>query len=368
MGLQVPRRCGPGKAGPHGSFQETGLPAAPGVRQHSSFTTIRPSGVFLTSRGIRERRDVFDRLNDARVRGAAFDWLANEVERLGDVLPRDLLATGFQLDGKRVPLLGPPGIFKPRILEEVPLSLTTAPRGPYDDAFGPDGLLRYRYRGTDPGHRDNVGVRLAMERGLPLVYFHGIVPGKYVAAWPVFVVGDDPAALSFTVVVDDADHLGLRFDEIPAPLQVRESADAGRRMYVTSVVRRRLHQRAFRERVLEAYRHQCSFCRFRHEELLDAAHIIPDSELEGVPSVRNGLSLCKLHHAAYDRGFLGVSPDYVVEVRPDLLKEEDGPTLVHSIQSLHGSPLVLPRRPDDHPARDRLAERYERFLREPRAS
>ena len=26
---------------------------------------------------------------------------------------------------------------------------TTAPEGPYDDAFGPDGLLRYRYRGTN---------------------------------------------------------------------------------------------------------------------------------------------------------------------------------------------------------------------------
>jgi putative restriction endonuclease len=36
---------------------------------------------------------------------------------------------------------------------------------------------------------------------VPLVYFHGLMPGKYIAAWPVFVVGDDPGALMFTVAL-----------------------------------------------------------------------------------------------------------------------------------------------------------------------
>ena len=42
-----------------------------------------------------------------------------------------------------------------------------------------------------------------MQRQAPLVYFHGIVPGRYVAEWPVFVMGDDPATLTFTVAMDD---------------------------------------------------------------------------------------------------------------------------------------------------------------------
>jgi Transglycosylase associated protein/HNH endonuclease len=42
--------------------------------------------------------------------------------------------------------------------------------------------------------------------------------------------------------------------------------------------------------------------------------------------VPNGLSLCKLHHAAFDRHFLGLRPDYVIEVRRDILKEHDGIT------------------------------------------
>ena len=54
---------------------------------------------------------------------------------------------GFVLDGERVPLLGPQGVFKPRVLEAIPLSITTVPvvegeSRPYDDAFGPEGLLR----------------------------------------------------------------------------------------------------------------------------------------------------------------------------------------------------------------------------------
>ena len=123
-----------------------------------------------------------------------------------------------------------------------------------------------------------------------------------------------------------------------------------------------LHQRAFRERVLLAYRNQCALCRLRHIELLDAAHIVPDTEPEGEPVVRNGIALCRLHHAAFDRFFLAVRPDRIIEVRPDILEESDGPTLQHAIQGLHGQPIVLPKRLTDQPAVQFLSERYERFL------
>jgi putative restriction endonuclease len=59
--------------------------------------------------------------------------------------------------------------------------------------------------------------------------------------------------------------------------------------------------------------------------LLGAAHIIPDSDPEGHPEVSNGLSLCKIHRAAFDRGIIGIRPDYAIEVREDALKEVDGP-------------------------------------------
>jgi putative restriction endonuclease len=96
-----------------------------------------------------------------------------------------------------------------------------------------------------------------------------------------------------------------------------------------------------------------ALCRLRHQELLDAAHITPKGDAEGEPIVSNGVALCKLHHAAFDRFFFAIRPDYVIEVRPSVLRESDGPMLVVEIH--------LPRRTIDLPDRARLERRYEQF-------
>jgi putative restriction endonuclease len=136
-------------------------------------------------------------LRDRHVRCRAFEFLAEQTGMHGEVLPWSLLARGFDFEGRRVPLASQQGIFKPAVLPEIPLRIRTAPEAPgeprpYDDAMAEDGLLFYRYRGTDPRHRDNVGMRLAMERQVPLVYLYGVVEGQYLPMWPVYVVGDDP--------------------------------------------------------------------------------------------------------------------------------------------------------------------------------
>jgi len=221
---------------------------------------------------------------DAEVRLAAFEWLSQRINSFGDVLPRSNLAQGFEFKGKRVPLLGPQGIFKPKILLEIPLSITTAPKGPYDDSFASDGFLLYKYRGTNTEHHENVGLRKALFRKTPLVYFHGVVPGKYLAVWPVFIVGDMPERLTFRIAVDDMTYIGKMKTAVHGAGMIHDSDAEARRAYITYGVRRRLHQRGFRERVLSAYKEQCALCRLRHRELLDAAHIIPDSEPGGSPS------------------------------------------------------------------------------------
>jgi putative restriction endonuclease len=293
---------------------------------------------------------------DIVIRIKALDWLSDQVDIHGDVLDRRLLEEGFDIQGQRVPLISPQGIFKPQIMT-LPLSITTSPVSPYDDAFSEKGILHYRYRGTDPKHRDNVGLRQVFEQKRLLVYFHGIVPGRYMAVWPVYIVGDDPSSLTFTIVVEEASSLVVE----PFPL-TDETTDI-RRAYLTTTVRQRLHQRAFRERVLGAYRSQCAFCRLRHRELLDAAHIIPDRAPEGKPVISNGIALCKLHHAAFDSFMIGVSPDYVIRVREDILEEEDGPVLLHGLQGLHNKQLVLPSPQANWPDPELLDWRYERFLK-----
>jgi len=293
---------------------------------------------------------------DWSIRQAAFAWLTDQRETVGEALPRTALEN-FSVDGRRIPLMGPQGIWKPAVCE-LPISITTIVSGPYEDEYDSGrGLLRYAYRGTDPQHRDNRGLRRAMVERVPLVYFHAVEPGRYVAAYPVFVVDDDEHSLFFAMQVDD---LRSAIETASGTLSVAEDPEP-RRAYVTATFRRRLHQVAFRERVMRAYKERCALCRLRHHELLDAAHITPDSELEGEPVVSNGLALCKLHHAAFDRFFFTVRPDYAIEVRPSILAESDGPMLIVGLQQIHGTRIHLPRRAKDLPDPQRLANRYELF-------
>ena len=298
---------------------------------------------------------------DLQVRLAAFNWLSEQVQFHGDVLSRKLLQQGFDFQGQRIPLVAPQGIFKPQILE-LPLSITTSPNSPYDDDyFANDGFLHYRYRGENPNHRDNVGLRKVFEMNRPLVYLYGFEPGKYLATYPVYIIGDDPRSLTFKVAVDDA-LLTLEYFQTSITRQIAEVSDA-RHAYLTATVKVRLHQRAFRERVLDAYRSQCAFCRLKHRELLDAAHIIPDNLPESRPTVDNGISLCKLHHAAYDSFMIGVNPDYVIHIREDILEEEDGPVLQHGLKGLHKTRLILPSSRSNYPSKEALEWRYSRFVR-----
>jgi putative restriction endonuclease len=305
-------------------------------------------------------------LDDTRVRLRAFEFLAEQTGRHGDELPRAVLERGFDLDGARVPLVGPQGIFKPAVLPDMPLTITTVPPvpgrpAPYDDAMDEDGGLRYRYRGDDPRHRDNAGLRLAMARGAPLIYLFGTVPGWYAPTWPVLVVGDDPARRTFTVGADDARQIPALLAADPGGGQRSIGEGGARRRYVTALVQRRLHQQAFRQRVLLAYRERCAVCSLRHRELLEAAHILPDRHPKGEPVVANGLALCALHHAAFDHHFLGVRPDLVVDLRADVLREANGPMLRYGLQGFQGARLHVPRAEPLRPNRDYLAERYELF-------
>ncbi|MBA2564988.1 MAG: HNH endonuclease [Gemmatimonadetes bacterium] len=299
---------------------------------------------------------------DASVRNAAFGFLNEQrLIRGGESLPYKVLTEGFLYEGRRVPLMGPQGIFKPAVLPDMPLSITTVPvvlgrERPYQDELGADGLLRYRYRGVDPGHRDNRGLVLAMERQAPLVYLHGVVPGWYIPAYPVFIVGADPASLTFTVAVDQQPNFVAR--PSGQAFGVEENLV---RSYVTRVTMHRIHQHAFRQRVLLAYQERCAICSLKHHELLEASHILPDGDPRGEPVLPNGIALCNLHHAAFDRHVLGIRPDLTVDLRLDILHESDGPMLRHGLQGFQGARVSVPRPTHQQPNREFLEERYALF-------
>jgi putative restriction endonuclease len=293
-----------------------------------------------------------------RARVAAFDWLS-ELGAPESELSRVALTRGFDLDGIRVPLIGPQGIWSPAGFR-IPLSIATIPSADYPDRVDDaTKQLRYSYRRTSPDHRDNVGLRRAIAERTPLIYFFRTDPSYYLATYPVYVVADDRQRQEFNVVVDELWVLnqtptGESPADVDAPL---------RREYATRIVRERLFQAEFRRRVMDAYRRRCALCRLRHRELLDAAHITADSSVTGEPVVSNGMALCKLHHAAFDQFFFTVDTDYRVVVRPSILIEADGPMLVVGLQQIHGTKIDIPTELRHQPDRDRLAIRYELFRR-----
>jgi len=300
-------------------------------------------------------------MNEQEIRLRLFEWLNEQSLLNGGVFPRQQLAAGFIVDGRVVTLLGLTGIWTPAGFS-MPISITTTTHGPYNDEFSEDGVLLYRYRGTDPNHRDNVGLRELMKRSTPLVYFHSVKPGKYVAVWPIFIIEDVRSELAVRVSIDPVYMMSGRIESTKLTDSSNLRDTLGVRKYIWVSIRQRLHQAAFREYVLEAYDSRCTLCNLQHVELLEAAHIIPDPETGGEPVVPNGLSLCKIHHAAFDSNIIGISPDYQVKVREDILIEKDGPMLKYGLQALEGNKIILPRHKSDHPDKDRLDRRYRRFL------
>jgi putative restriction endonuclease len=289
---------------------------------------------------------------DARLRLAMFAHLDRVSAAHPDGIPSEVI-NSFAFEGEPMRLIVQPGIRKPaQLAAALTIRTTYTPLGaqaPYEDEVGPDGSLRYKWRGTDPTHPDNRALREAMTRRAPLAYFYPVARGVYQAIYPVYLVEEDRQAHEFAVDMG----------EYP------DRAEAGDlaldRRYTRRLTLQRLHQVIFRPKVLRAYEARCALCRLGHAPLLDAAHILPDHHERGDPVVPNGLAMCKIHHAAYDANIIGIRPDRVVEVRHDVLTEIDGPMLRHGLQEMHGSAIFLPRARRDHPDPTRLEERYEQF-------
>lgn len=304
-------------------------------------------------------------IDDLAFRESVFVWLRTRM-LTAEGLTREQLSE-FEYNGRRHRLVGTQtGIWRVKDYSDGAISILTAfsqneAKRPYDDSVGADGMLRYKWRGIDRMFPDNVWLRTAMERHLPMVWFTGIgyVPRTHTQVFrpefPVWLVGEEPHLQQFVVSVDAAQRA--------VPAGADDTVIEFARSYNERIVRQRHHQPLFRSAVIYAYQRKCAVCRLPFAELLDAAHIKSDSE-GGAAKVANGLSLCKIHHGAFDANIIGISPDYVVHVRHSVLETFDGPTLQHAIKEMHGERLrQLPTARSEKPDRDLLAERFERFER-----
>ncbi len=92
------------------------------------------------------------------------------------------------------------------------------------------------------------------------------------------------------------------------------------RQYAVTETRRALRSLDFSARVLSAYGNRCAMCGVQLK-LLEGAHIVPVSEPESTDETANGISLCVLHHQAYDRSLITFSPDYAIRVSESKVAE-----------------------------------------------
>lgn len=294
------------------------------------------------------------------LRGAAISWLDLRTDGGSEPLTREDL-NDFHFADIDPRLIAPvQGIWKPGGYSAA-LSFRTSYTEPdkvppYEDSTGEDGRFRYKWRGTDPNHPENIGLREAMNRHLPLIWFRGIAmnPARYQVIAPVYIVDEEPELQQFVFVAAE---------DAQAAFELSDSAhETVARRYFMRLAKARVHQPVFRSMVLSAYENRCTICMLAHPSLLDAAHIVADNDEQGIAAVVNGLAMCKIHHAAFDRFFLGIRPDYVVEIRHDLLEEVDGPMLRHGLQELHGNHLMtIPKSRRDRPNVDLLEHKYEQF-------
>ena len=293
---------------------------------------------------------VWEPERDAALRIAAMAYIDRITDQSGGAITRIQLEA-FTFQGQAIKLIDPSrGIRNPAMLPAT-LSILTNPRSGYQDHTGPDGYPRYSIRKGDWAQGDNRKLHAAYELEAPIIWLQTISPGKFVSVAPVYLMEADVQHDEYTLAISDELRSAFRSS---SPLKAS---------YAEAITLRRLHQPAFRLRVMDAYADRCAICSLGHPQLLDAAHIIPDRDVRGAPEISNGISLCKIHHSAFDANIVGIRPDYVVQVSQPLLDEIDGPMLRHGLQEFHGRGLrEVPRRRVDRPDVERLEERFAEFL------
>ena len=302
-----------------------------------------------------------DKSPDTRMRLAAFAHV-RKLMGVRDWLTWSELSTGFVCGDDHIHLVSRPrGIFKPRQMQFLLSIKTVVPRLGrrvwYDDQrkvhrqiYEGEDTVDYTFMGKNPQATDNRMLRDVWQNQVPVIYFLGVAPAVYQPMMPTFISDWDPIAL----------RVRLTF-AMPDRADMTRPPDADERRYALRLVKKRLHQGTFREAVIAAYRGRCALSGLREQRLLDAAHIISDTdELLGQPIVSNGLPLSKIHHAAFDSHLIGIDPDYRVHVAERLHEQHDGPML-EELKRLQGKRVHMPHRTIDYPDRDRLALRFQQF-------
>ena len=127
----------------------------------------------------------------------------------------------------------------------------------------------------------------------------------------------------------------------------------------------RIRNAGFRRAIMRLYDYTCAVCKLRivtteGNSATEAAHII-SYHVSPNDDVRNGISLCPLHHWALDHGLISLSEVYRVIVSGTLSKQRKTEWL---LTDLRRKKIRLPDRTQHRPAQEAIAWHRENKFRE----
>jgi hypothetical protein len=256
------------------------------------------------------------------------------------------------------------GIYKPA-WSKYALSIVTKPSSPYgkkdEILFLDDGrwIMTYSPRSGGLDISDNRALVECMNMKMPLAVFQQVSDKKshqgstYLVLGlglitnfdiknDVFVIESiDREALERTtsVIPDEEERYEVQiYAQITNEFRpfVREETTT----YSVSAYKRDI---AFRKVVLTEYEFHCSICgmKFHLGELAEAqaAHIVPKNQ-NGTDDPRNGLSLCRTHHWAFDNGLFTVTENYQINVS-NIVSSAD--TANFNLNDFNSNQIALPK-------------------------
>lgn len=113
----------------------------------------------------------------------------------------------------------------------------------------------------------------------------------------------------------------------------------------------------FSRKVKQAYGYKCAFCgkarkNDKGQPEVEAAHIYP-KHLNGQDKLWNGLSLCRLHHWAFDGGLITINENFEILVRHSIIDDQE----YHEISELNGKTIYLPENKISRPEKKAITKR-----------
>jgi putative restriction endonuclease len=162
------------------------------------------------------------------------------------------------------------------------------------------------------------------------------------------------ARVAGSMHLEDPASIALEINEIP-----ENSGDPHRpRSKTARVVEAYFREWDFAQRVLSAYSYACAVCGIQLG-LIEAAHILPVAAFGSTDQTSNGISLCRIHHRAYDSCLINIAPDLTIRVSEAKLKRlrrEGRSAGEEQLLELDGRGLLIVPSPPDNPNPTYLAE------------